>query len=36
MKEAILEPLLRKMRLKRILPTIKGFTHPNVLDVGCG
>lgn len=36
MKEAILEPLLRKMRLSRVLPTIKSFDKPNVLDVGCG
>ena len=36
MKEAILEPLLRKMRLSRVLPTIKSFNKPNVLDVGCG
>lgn len=36
MKEALLEPLLRQMRLSRVLPTIKTFSNPNVLDIGCG
>ena len=36
MKEALLESTLRKMRLNRVLPTIKSFKNPNVLDIGCG
>lgn len=36
MKEALLESLLRQMRLSRVLPTIKSFSNPHVLDVGCG
>ena len=36
MKEALLEKTLRKMRLGRVLPTIKQFQNPSVLDVGCG
>lgn len=36
MKEALLESTLRKMRLSRVLPTIKSFKNPNVLDIGCG
>ncbi|WP_300451096.1 hypothetical protein [Helicobacter mastomyrinus] len=36
MKEALLEKTLRKMRLGRVLPTIKQFKNPSVLDVGCG
>lgn len=35
-KEALLEPLLRRMRLRRVLPTIRTFTNPSVLDIGCG
>ena len=35
-KEALLEPILRRMRLKRIIPTIKSFPNPSVLDIGCG
>lgn len=36
MKEALLEPLLRTMRLNKVLPTIKEFDNPRVLDIGCG
>ncbi len=36
MKEAILEPLLRKMRLSKVLPSLKQFHSPKVLDIGCG
>ena len=36
MKEAILEPLLRKMRLKQVLPSVLEFANPRLLDVGCG
>ncbi|WP_237416390.1 hypothetical protein [Helicobacter saguini] len=36
MKEAILEPLLRKMRLSRVLDSIKEFENPILLDIGCG
>jgi 2-polyprenyl-3-methyl-5-hydroxy-6-metoxy-1,4-benzoquinol methylase len=36
MKEPILEPLLRKLRIKRILPVLKQFPECKLLDVGCG
>ncbi|RDU72517.1 class I SAM-dependent methyltransferase [Helicobacter aurati] len=36
MKEAILEPMLRTMRLKKILPSVREFANPKVLDIGCG
>lgn len=36
MKEAILEPILRKMRLNKILPHLNEFNNPRVLDIGCG
>lgn len=36
MKEPILEPLLRKLRIKRILPFLKQFSECKLLDVGCG
>lgn len=36
MKEELLEPLLRKMRISRILPIIKKYPQCNLLDVGCG
>lgn len=36
MKEPILEPLLRKMRLAKVLPTIKAYPNCNLLDIGCG
>lgn len=36
MKEAILEPLLRKMRLGKVLPSLREFDNPRVLDIGCG
>ena len=36
MKEAVLEPLLRRMRISKVLPVL--LQHPNcrLLDVGCG
>lgn len=35
-KETFFDVLLRKMRLARVLPSIRGFSEPCVLDVGCG
>ena len=36
MKEEILEPFLRKMRIKRVLPYIKKYENCYMLDIGCG
>jgi cyclopropane fatty-acyl-phospholipid synthase-like methyltransferase len=36
MKEPILEPILRALRVKRILPVIKQYPDCRLLDVGCG
>jgi len=36
MKEPILEPLLRTIRLRRVLPLIKRYPDCNILDIGCG
>lgn len=36
MKEPILEPFLRKMRIKKVLPVIKSIKNPVLLDIGCG
>jgi 2-polyprenyl-3-methyl-5-hydroxy-6-metoxy-1,4-benzoquinol methylase len=36
MKEAILEPLLRRLRIKRVLPTLKRYPGCRLLDIGCG
>jgi 2-polyprenyl-3-methyl-5-hydroxy-6-metoxy-1,4-benzoquinol methylase len=36
MKEPILEPILRKMRLAKVLPTIMDYKDCVLLDVGCG
>lgn len=36
MKEELLEPILRKMRINRILPIVKHYSQCNLLDVGCG
>ena len=36
MKEALFEPLLRRMRLRQVLPTIKQHPDCRLLDVGCG
>jgi 2-polyprenyl-3-methyl-5-hydroxy-6-metoxy-1,4-benzoquinol methylase len=35
-KEAILEPLLRRMRIGRVLPTIKKYPNCRLLDIDCG
>jgi 2-polyprenyl-3-methyl-5-hydroxy-6-metoxy-1,4-benzoquinol methylase len=35
-KEAILEPLLRRMRIRQVLPTIKKYSNCRLLDIGCG
>ena len=36
MKEPILEPLLRKMRLKQVLPYLRHYPNCRLLDIGCG
>lgn len=36
MKEEILEPFLRRMRIGKVLPTIKKYPDCRLLDIGCG
>lgn len=36
MKEALLEPLLRRMRLRRVLPVVRRYPGCALLDIGCG
>lgn len=36
MKEQLLEPVLRKIRINKVLPVIKSYKKCNLLDVGCG
>lgn len=36
MKEPIMEPLLRRMRLRHVLPRLKTFPECRLLDIGCG
>jgi len=36
MKEPVLEPLLRRMRIRRALPYIRAHQNCRLLDVGCG
>ncbi|MCL2281916.1 MAG: hypothetical protein FWC26_01190 [Fibromonadales bacterium] len=36
MKEPFLEPILRKMRIARVLPVLRQFPECKLLDVGCG
>lgn len=36
MKEPILEPLLRRMRIRRVLPYVKHYPNCSLLDIGCG
>ena len=36
MREPLLEPILRKMRISRVLPLLKQFPQCRLLDVGCG
>jgi 2-polyprenyl-3-methyl-5-hydroxy-6-metoxy-1,4-benzoquinol methylase len=36
MKEPILEPILRKMRLKQVLPYLRQYPNCKLLDIGCG
>lgn len=36
MKEPFLEPILRKMRIRRVLPVLARFPACDLLDVGCG
>jgi 2-polyprenyl-3-methyl-5-hydroxy-6-metoxy-1,4-benzoquinol methylase len=36
MKEPILEPILRALRIGKVLPVIKQYSSCNLLDIGCG
>ena len=36
MNEALLEPILRRWRIRRVSPVLKHFNKPTVLDIGCG
>ena len=36
MKEALLEPLLRRMRLRQVLPVVAQYQDCVLLDIGCG
>jgi 2-polyprenyl-3-methyl-5-hydroxy-6-metoxy-1,4-benzoquinol methylase len=36
MKEPVLEPILRRMRIRRVLPVVRSFPRCRLLDVGCG
>ena len=36
MREAVLEPLLRRMRIRRVLPSIRRYPGCELLDIGCG
>jgi ubiquinone/menaquinone biosynthesis C-methylase UbiE len=36
MKEELLEPFLRRLRIRRVLPIIRRFSGCRVLDIGCG
>jgi len=36
MKEPIFEPILRRMRIARVLPFVKRYPACELLDVGCG
>ena len=36
MKEALLEPLLRRMRIRQVLPVLQQHPDCRLLDIGCG
>lgn len=36
MREPFLEPILRKLRIRKVLPTIRRYPKCRLLDVGCG
>ena len=36
MREPILEPVLRKMRIARVLPLLLNIPECRLLDIGCG
>lgn len=36
MKEPILEPLLRRLRIRRVLPYVSRYPNCTLLDIGCG
>jgi ubiquinone/menaquinone biosynthesis C-methylase UbiE len=36
MREPVLEPLLRKMRIAKVLPLLRLIPHCRLLDIGCG
>jgi 2-polyprenyl-3-methyl-5-hydroxy-6-metoxy-1,4-benzoquinol methylase len=35
-KEPVLEPLLRRLRINRVLPHLKQYPNCKLLDIGCG
>lgn len=35
-RDNVFDKIIRKMRLARVLPSIKAFESPRMLDVGCG
>lgn len=36
MREPFLEPILRSLRIRRVLPYIRNHQHCRLLDIGCG
>jgi len=36
MNEPFLEPILRRLRIAKVLPILKKFPQCKLLDVGCG
>ena len=36
MKETFLDPLLRKMRINKVMPVIIKYKNCTLLDIGCG
>lgn len=36
MKEPFLEPILRKLRIRKVLPIIRQYSGCRLLDIGCG
>ncbi len=36
MREPVLEPFLRRMRLRRVLACLRDLHYPTLLDIGCG
>lgn len=36
MREPFLEPILRRLRIRRVIPTIERYPDCHLLDIGCG